>query len=679
MIKMNKKRCVIFSSIFIIVFIGILLVNSSKIFTTEGVLDYSIYNTEGTTEITGEITNDSVVRQKFINYIPDLKSIEIQVATFNNRMNNGNINVKVTCEDNVLANKDYDISKIGDGEYINLSLDKNKDIFNKEILIDISSNDSKAGEAITLWMGDKKRTLNTGKLFINGIQSEKTLNMKLNYKSPKLNYLVFAVLVIAVWIMIPLDIYKNLYYKYIKNKENRDVVHKYVIYFLLIVLAFSIISLRDLSFITEPTIYAEDGVYITNIFNNGLINSMFGTRGGTSADFQNTGSYILLYMALILNKLFNGYDLSYLPTYIGIVSNLFFAIVALLSYIAFKPIGKRCSYIIFFSVVLIPTGRFGAEIFGRTLNTVFIWPVLTAVLLMILYKKSKKNYLTNIIIGIICLLSCLSFPISYGIVGIYLCYTLLLAIINSKSKIKWVLRNSILLINIVIGIYLLPTMINSKGITETMQFKKDSLIEFAIARHILYPFIPTLYRFFNDTFTIIMFSIYACIVLYAMYLKVKKSEIESTYFFIIGFTIVYWVGSVVMRIKMTSLFNQYQSSFPDRYFYGCNILSVMVLVYALEVIFENFNIKEKVVYSIQTFIIVAMLINPYVFGIAASDIKLIGGYNKGIFNQCILNSMKEENFNKENSMISVDIYPKEWKMDIPYIYVFETTDKLMSK
>jgi hypothetical protein len=247
-------------------------------------------------------------------------------------------------------------------------------------------------------------------------------------------------------------------------------------------------------------------------------------------------------------------------------------------------------------------------------------------------------------------------------------------IIEKENKLQCLQRNMIFLITLIIGIYLLPSLLNSEGITSTMVMKKDSIIEFVIARHILYPFIYFAYKLFSDGLTISIFIVYLGIVLYALYLSIRKKDIINSYLILLAFTIINWGASVGMRIKMTSLFDKYQSSFPDRYFYGCNILFAVVLIYAIKIIFEELNIKKQYTYTFQTLIIVIMLINPHLFEMTKQDTIFLNGHYNGTFNECVANSLKGQIVTNENEMVKIDSYPKGWEMDIPYIYARETAN-----
>lgn len=668
MTKIWRNVVLIFVLIFILMFGITSFIKNNESFISSRSLNITDYNVEGTTEITGEITKERIVTQKFKNYIPDLTSIELQFATFGDRNNKGNIFVKILCDDIILANSRYDSSKIKDGEYLKIPLDKDYNTKNKEIVVEVFSDECIEGSSVTLWMSQNK--IGNSSVSINGVETNKTLNMKFNYYSPRFIYLFAAIVILLMVILVGFGIDIKIYNKYKTDLKFNKLMKKYKKYFILIIFAIFILSIRNLNFITEPTIYAEDGVYISNILNNGLLKSMFSTRGGGAADFQNSGSYLILYISLIINKFINGYNLSYLPMYIGIISNLFFSLVAVTTYIALKPTGKYLAITSYLVCILVPMGKFGGEILGRTLNTVFIWPVFTAMLMIILYRN--KNYFLNIIIGILSILAGLSFPISYGIVGIYLCYTFFLSIIKKKSIFIWIKNNVILIINVMIGLYLLPSMIKSEGITSEMIMNPNSIIEFSIVRHILYPFISPLYTFFNDKIAIIIFLIYIGVIIYVAYVNIREKKLEDSYFLVLIFTLVYWIASVGMRIKMTALFNKYQSSFPDRYFYACNILSFILLLYAINFLLEKQKIKQEIKHTIKALFIIILLINPYLFELAKSDIKLLGGYNAGTFKQCINRSVELNNFNEENGTFNIEIYPKNWSIELPYIYVLST-------
>jgi hypothetical protein len=677
MFKIHEKKYIKIVVIIAIVLAFIVLIKNSSIFRAEQTIDYALNSKENSTEITGEITKGSMINQEVDHIYGDIRSIELKFANFSNRNNKGNINIKVISGNKILADNNYDISKINDGEFIKVPFNKSLNLNDENINIEISSPDCKEGSAVTLWMSSIDDPINDrSSLIVNGEKTGKILDMKINYLSPKVNNLFWEICILILWIMIPIGIFEGIHKKYITNENLRKTAKKYYVYIILLSLAFVLFCLRDLSFLTSPVIYAEDGKYISNIFENGFIHSMFQTRSGNSGDFQNTGSYILLFLALNITKVFHGYNLTYLPTYIGILSNLFLAIVAVISYIAFRPVDKFLSICAYFVVILIPVGTDGPEIFGRVLNTVFIWPVFAAMLLIILYRQNYNKYFINAIISLTCLLACLSFPVTYGIVGMYIGFTFLQMIIKKENKLQWLQRNIVFFITMLVGIYLLPSLLNAKGITSTMVMKKDSIVEFVIARHILYPFIYFAYRLLNNGFTIILFIIYVGIVLYALYLNSRQKNIINSYSIFLVFAIINWGASVGMRIKMTSLFDKYQTSFPDRYFYGCNIFFSVIFIYAIKIIFDELNIKKKFRYTFQVLIVVIMLVNPHLFEMAKRDTIFLNGYNNGTFNECVANSIKEQTKTNANDLVKIESYPKGWEIYIPYIYARETANSV---
>ncbi|MCQ2023307.1 hypothetical protein, partial [Clostridium butyricum] len=212
MTKICRKVVLICTLIFILILGITSFMKNNESFISSRSLDISDYNVEGTTEITGEITKERIVTQKFKNYIPDLTSIELKFATFGDRNNKGNIFVKILCDDIILANSRYDSSKIKDGEYLKIPLDKDYNTKNKEIVVEVFSDECIEGSSVTLWMSQNK--IGNSSVSINGVETNKTLNMKFNYYSPRFIYLFAAIVILLMVILVGFGIDIKIYNKY---------------------------------------------------------------------------------------------------------------------------------------------------------------------------------------------------------------------------------------------------------------------------------------------------------------------------------------------------------------------------------------------------------------------------------------------------------------------------------
>lgn len=627
-------------------------------------VDFTTSNSPDSTSIVGELTNNNMVIEKIISPYKNLKSISIQFANFSNRKNSGTVEMSLYKDNKLIDSILYNASSIKDGEYLTLPVHSNIDI-GDELILKISSKDGQSGSSVTCFISNNSLLDKLGnKLFVNNVSSNKHLNLKYSYNSNQLNFDIFLIIVlILVFVYI---ITKNKYTNMACNLQ------KLYPYFILFTIAFILLSLRDLSFLTSPNLYAEDAIYIGNILNKGLLSSMFSTRSGGGNDFQNTGSYILLWIALKINTFIHGYNLTYLPTYIGIIANSFFSLIALIGYITFRQYNKFLSICIFLCIVLIPTGMSGSEIFGRVLNTVFIWPVLLSFLLLILLNNSISILKSNFI-GIICIIAGLSFPISYGIVGIYLFFSFLTQR-NTFPISIWLKRNICIIFSLIIGIYLFPIIITSQGAATPLKTNPDSIIEFIFARHFLYSFIHIFYHKINNIITIFLFIIYVAVILLSLYcIRKYKNEL---YFFLllIFFTFGCTFSSAIMRIKMTQLFQDYTSTFPDRYYYGCNILNTILLIYSIFLIIKYSNLNIKYFYTSSLILLFFVINNNFLFEGISPSFNIFGENYYGDFKDCIKSATTTTISFSNQSYIPVGTYPDimVWKINLPLPYVITT-------
>ncbi len=102
----------------IVLIVAFLILLFTPLFKTTEIFDYSKSNLPDSTQVTGEITKGTIISQTLKRVYPDIKGINLQFATYSNRSNNGNINVKVYDENNIVADQTMDVSNIKDGEFV---------------------------------------------------------------------------------------------------------------------------------------------------------------------------------------------------------------------------------------------------------------------------------------------------------------------------------------------------------------------------------------------------------------------------------------------------------------------------------------------------------------------------------------------------------------------------------
>ena len=250
----SKKRFLVI--LFVLVLLSLFFIPKS-LFKSIAEISSDDFATPESTESIGEITSGMTIVQQFPRLYSEINSIKLQFANYSNRANKGILNIRVYDESKIVADVSYDVSDIGDCEYVSVPFDIQQGRIGEKMKIEISA-DSQKGSAITLCISEDSLQKIDGLLLLNGITNTKNINMKILYVSPKLNVLWWAVGIIILWLMIPLGIYDKLISEYKKNEKFKRKVNLFFEGLIFITIAFLLVSLRDLSFLTDPTIYGEE-------------------------------------------------------------------------------------------------------------------------------------------------------------------------------------------------------------------------------------------------------------------------------------------------------------------------------------------------------------------------------------------------------------------------------------
>ncbi|HCC6885658.1 hypothetical protein QWI28_02685 [Citrobacter freundii] len=134
----------------------------------------------------------------------------------------------------------------------------------------------------------------------------------------------------------------------------------------------------------------------------------------------------------------------------------------------------------------------------------------------------------------------------------------------------------------------------------------NNYIEMVFARQILYPFVFPWYHELSDTISLIIFFFYSsyCILCYSLSRNIlAKHQI----LFVFISLVIYCAATSIGRSGLSSILDGYSTTFPDRYFMGVNILSLILFVLCTAQLFSS--IKLQWVGSS----VVALLLSIYAF------------------------------------------------------------------
>jgi hypothetical protein len=467
----------------------------------------------------------------------------------------------------------------------------------------------------------------------------------------------------------------NSYLKFSPNYRDSLIL---IISFLACALLFTFRNLDPLLF---PTLYAEDGVWLGLLMQNGFLDTAFHARQG----FPVFGLVALDWVALQLNLLFSSGQLFDLPFYIWIVSITFLSAVSIFPYIAFRNIlPLRYRFILIFILPLMPVGAGGNEIFGRIGNLVFLFPLI-CIYSICLLRTSTTGLIPYIFALIIIFISGLTFPVCLGILLFWCMFEILLRISN-KCQFSWsnyfeglepLNWSRIILLGfiLILSIILMPSNLFSfEGGGANLSTNPDGWIDYVGARLVLYPIISSFYSSMNNVSTIFGCILVVMLLGYGLLVK-NDGKTRFIIFFLIISLFLYFASTAIMRSGFTSLFGQYKNSFPDRYFLGINVLFLVTLCFTVQKI-PRFR---RVIFSsiLMIFILNVFVLHKRVFegSSPVMNWREFGDLRHMTCSIATNNVPKNSHYlnnlvaTYKDNLVEFPIYPKvenlDWRMTVP--------------
>lgn len=664
MLEKRKKLCLM---------VGLLIVVFLLAFFESNDINYHVFgkdSPEAATELTSSVTYTQTLPCMFEN----TASVGLQFANYGGRQNTGTVFVRILQGNVLIGESTYDAAQIGDGEYLYTSLNKTP-LLGDMLEIQVTG-DSPVGQGVTIWMKNSPALNGSGaRLTINNEVMSRQLNCSIGYKDPKISRGSWILLALVCFLFIAVGL-PQYYFRFLSHRKR---LKRVAFYLLLLLIGGLVFSLRNLQFITTPLIYGEDGFFLARQLEKGLLPTLFATRSGGPQDFPNTGVYILIWLASKTTMLLEGYSLASYPFWAGVYANLFLAFTAVAAFRAFELlVNRKIGMTAYLIVLLVPMGSSSSEILGRPLNTAFMWTATVAFLLLIQYIKNEPFSVDSIIINLLCFIGAFTFPVCFLELGVYLVATVFRAYRQGRLR-NSLLGNAGIVIAFGIGIWMLPVLLTVQGAGAFFRFKQEAVVEFFIARHFLYPFINAVYSSLNDTITLCLFAVYMLIVAGACVIEIRtrKQLINSfTLFAALVFSTCF--SSAYMRRTMTEVCNRYTSTFPDRYYYACNVLAMLLLLVAIVILLNHMKLFSKSMSIVSSLCILALVLNPHLFYFTRENYS--GIYGSGYFGtfaeSCVM-ALQQNDGNDFHSGVIVKIYPTPgWEIKLPYQYVLATAESV---
>ncbi|WP_295953026.1 hypothetical protein [uncultured Xanthomonas sp.] len=348
-------------------------------------------------------------------------------------------------------------------------------------------------------------------------------------------------------------------------------------------MAFVVLCVRNLDPIVYPTLYAEDGSWTGKMLSNGFFDTAFGARSFPILGF-------MLFYALgnaIAGLLFDD-PAFYLPAVYYILSNLFMAGIAVVAFARTRTMLSFWAVLaILIAVVLLPVGIDGNEIYGRVLNLGFFFPYLQILLLIPLMapKCTRGQIAAALIVSLIC---GLTFPVGMGVCVVASGVLFLRYFLAGKAERDGGLAIALFCVGVLPLLALSRDAFTSQGGAD-LPFKASSFIEFAVARSALYLFLFAFYKHLNDIAVLLIAAVVLVVGAAGMWRAYRNAEFSKHcsdgfgYVLVLlwGSAAVYLLAMIGMRSGLTSAFDHYTGTYPDRYFTGLNLAVFTALIFSV--------------------------------------------------------------------------------------------------
>lgn len=404
----------------------------------------------------------------------------------------------------------------------------------------------------------------------------------------------------------------------IKKRRVNPKVINYVLLTALFIIGIFMLAARNPDPFINPIIYAEDGEWAGLGLTNGWMFALTEARNDYFA-FLNIA---LLFLATKISVLVSGNPITLLPESITITSFAFFSAVAIAVFVVTKNIAPTIFRLaLYLLLLLIPLGTTQNEIIGRILQVGFYVPLIS-VLLFFLRDNSPSKHGKHAI-DFFVLLCAATNPVVFALAFLYLSRDFFKDF-DLRACIK---RNLTLIIPLgLLLAVLLPRMGGKGGIPG--EFVSSNFIEAIIARPIAYPFIFPWYSELSDRISLVFFAIWLCFIVFS-YTISKNPAARRLILFLMAAILVYDLATIVMRPGLTGFLSNYQTTFPDRYFMGLNVLAIFLTMIAL----SQISIAGNIAYKIFSYFTLSIVTAVYawhaldIFEIHASKTPLKGRFD----------------------------------------------------
>jgi hypothetical protein len=336
--------------------------------------------------------------------------------------------------------------------------------------------------------------------------------------------------------------------------------------------AFVIFFARGPAAYLHPILYGEDALWASMIYRHGFWLTLLHARG----DYHVLGNILALGMGIQACELFCAGNILALPRCYAMISYLFFAVTVSLPLLLLRGQLRPFHLLaVWLLGCFLPIGTSGTEILGRLCNIGYAFVYIGFVLVW--YRNCVAKTRLAFMLTDFGLLACVATnPICFVLLPAT-AWPFVVQWVRKRRPVAEVIRSpamiSLMALAVCSAVVLAKPLTNKQRANGSISLTPAVAVEMGIARNALFPLVWPIYEHLTTGGSLLA----AAAVLGCM-ARVSTKKHRLVFVGGVGLLAITSIVLVVMRPDLGSTVADYHCTYPDRYYYGHNLVAMLLLV-----------------------------------------------------------------------------------------------------
>jgi hypothetical protein len=336
--------------------------------------------------------------------------------------------------------------------------------------------------------------------------------------------------------------------------------------------AFVVFFIRGPAAYLHPILYTEDGVWTSLIYRRGFWHALFHAR----QDYHVVGNILGLGLGMRACEQFCAGNVLELPRCYAIVSYLFFAVTVSLPVLLLrKQLAPPYLLAVWLLGCFLPIGGSGMEILGRISNIGYAFVYIGFVLIW--FRNCVARTRLEFASTDLGLLACVATnPICFVLLPATV-WPVIVQLVGQRRPLREVIRSpgmaSLAALAVCSAAVLVKPLTNEQRPNPPFPLTTAVAVEMGVARNALFPLVWPVYEHLSTATSLLV-----AVVVIGCMARMGSRDRRMVYAAGVGLLALTSLVLVAMRPDLRRTVDDYQCTFPDRYYYGHNLVAVLLLV-----------------------------------------------------------------------------------------------------